>query len=117
MKRYTKYEFDKNQPDYNNPDAKYEMAVKRVKRIKGFYIHALVYVLVNAFILLSTFNKSLFGDHNFWQWQNLNTVFFWGIGLIAHGLSVFGGNLFFGKGWEEKKIQELMDKDKKANWE
>jgi 2TM domain len=59
----------------------------------------------------------LFGDHDFWQWQTLNTVFFWGIGLVVHGLSVFGSNLFFGRGWEEKKIQELMDKDKKTNWE
>jgi 2TM domain len=116
MKQYNKYRFDQNQPDYNNPEAKYELAVKRVKRIKGFYIHALVYVLVNGFILISTFNKS-FGDENFWQWQNLNTLLFWGIGLAAHGFSVFGTNLLFGKDWEEKKIQELMRKEKGEQWE
>jgi hypothetical protein len=47
----------------------------------------------------------------------LNTALFWGIGLAAHGLSVFGNTIFFGQNWEEKKIQELMDKDKSEKWE
>ena len=40
-------------------------------------------------------------------------AFFWGIGLVAHGLSTFGGEIFFGSAWEEKKIKELMEKEKK----
>ena len=97
-------------------EIKYQQALKRVKRIKGFYIHALVYVLVNAFILISSFNKWE-GDTVFWQWERLNTSLFWGIGLAAHGLSVFGNAIFFGQNWQEKKIQELMDKDKSEKWE
>lgn len=34
----------------------------------------------------------------------------WGIGIIAHALSVFGGSRFLGKDWEEKKTREFMDK-------
>jgi hypothetical protein len=49
--------------------------------------------------------------------QTFSTAFFWGIGLLAHGLSVFGRYVFFGQNWEEKKIQELMDKDKNEKWE
>ncbi|UQD57410.1 2TM domain-containing protein [Flavobacterium sp. K5-23] len=101
----------------DSPDARYDIAYKRVKRIKGFYVHLLVYALVNAFILLSVFNKSMIGDAVFWEWQTWNTVFFWGIGLVAHGLSVFGRDLFFGSDWEERKIQEFMDKDKNKKWE
>jgi hypothetical protein len=33
----------------------------------------------------------------------------WGIGILSHALQVFG----IGKNWEEKKIKELMEKDKK----
>ena len=117
MGRFRKRMFEDYSSESNSPDARYDMAYKRVKRIKGFYVHALVYFLVNAFILISAFNRSMIGDEVFWQWQTWNTVFFWGIGLFAHGLSVFGRNVFFGSDWEEKKIQEFMDKDKNNKWE
>jgi hypothetical protein len=100
-----------------SPDARYDLAYKRVKRIKGFYIHLLVYIIVNSFIIISNYNQNWTNDENFWQWQNFSTVLFWGIGLLAHGMSVFGRNMFFGKNWEEKKIQEFMDKDKNSKWE
>jgi len=35
---------------------------------------------------------------------------FWGIGVIGHAIGVFGK---LGKNWEEKKIKELMEKDKR----
>ena len=109
------------QEEYNygieSPDTSYDLAYKRVKRIKGFYIHLLVYILINAFIMISSYNQNWTNDENFWQWQNFNTVLFWGIGLLAHGMSVFGSTMFFGRNWEEKKIQELMDKDKNNKWE
>jgi hypothetical protein len=34
----------------------------------------------------------------------------WGIGLAAHGLSVFGLEGFWGPDWEERKIKEMIDK-------
>ena len=34
----------------------------------------------------------------------------WGIGLIAHGANTFG----IGKDWEEKKIRQLMEQEKKS---
>ncbi|NGY38344.1 2TM domain-containing protein [Flavobacterium sp. XN-5] len=117
MGRFRKRMDGSYQPEDNSSDERYNLAYKRVKRIKGFYIHALVYVLVNTFILLSISNSSRVGDAVFWEWQTWNTVFFWGIGLVAHGLSVFGKNIFFGTNWEQKKIQEFMDKDKENKWE
>jgi hypothetical protein len=33
--------------------------------------------------------------------------------LSVHGLSVFGTQKILGKDWEERKIQELMDKEQK----
>ena len=38
----------------------YEEAIKRVKKIKGFYTHLAVYVLVNGFLILKHCFKSNF---------------------------------------------------------
>ena len=117
MGRFRKQLFENFQDENFNPDTRYELAYKRVKRIKGFYIHAFVYVLVNAFIIVSSFNRSLLGSEVFFRWETFSTALFWGIGLLAHGLSVFGRNLFFSADWEERKIKEFMDKDKSQKWE
>jgi hypothetical protein len=34
----------------------------------------------------------------------------WGIGLLAHGLSVFAFRGWFGPQWEERKIREYLDR-------
>ena len=94
----------------------YLRAKKRVNEIKAFFIHFLVYILVNIFIsgiivfglLQSGYSFvqaiSNFGVHSTW--------IFWGIGVFFHWLAVFGFPfLGFGKDWEEKKIKELMNKD------
>ena len=91
---------------------RYERAAKRVKRITGFYRHAIVYAVINVMIIV--FNIQNLGEgENYFQWQNFTTLVFWGIGLLAHGLSVFTPNILLGKDWEERKIKELMEKDKK----
>ena len=41
---------------------------------------------------------------------------FWGIGLVFHFLGVFGPTFLFGKDWENKKIEEYMEKERK-HWE
>ncbi|MCK5638887.1 MAG: 2TM domain-containing protein, partial [Flavobacteriaceae bacterium] len=45
------------------------------------------------------------------------TAFFWGIGLMFHAYGVFGKNLLFSKDWEERKIKEIIEKDKQDLWE
>ena len=98
----------------NENNIKYLNAKKRVKQVKGFYIHALVFVLVNAFIIMM---KVINGQHVAGEPQikisQFLTIIIWGVGLVAHGLSVFLPNFILGKNWEEKKIREFMDKDKK----
>ena len=93
-------------------DERYFAAQKRVKSIKGFYIHFIIYVFVNIFLCIQIYLSS---KNEFWRWESFSTVLFWGIGILAHGTSVFGSNLLFGKNWEDRKIKELMKKDKKAN--
>ena len=82
-------------------------ARKHVKRIKGFYIHLLVYVLVNFVIIVSDVHDNPSEIYNF---ETYATAFFWGIGLVAHAASVFGSKIFFGNDWEQRKIREYMNK-------
>lgn len=94
--------------NFNQNNIKYLEAAKRVKRLKGFYIHAVVYFLVNLFIVIQNVKSgaSLSNMDNYW------TAIFWGVGLLGHGMSVFLPNMIMGKDWEERKIRELMDKNK-----
>ncbi|WP_338410324.1 2TM domain-containing protein [uncultured Flavobacterium sp.] len=95
---------------------KFEQALKRVKRIKGFYTHALVYVVINIMVII-LYIQNLQPGESYFQFKNFQTLLFWGIGLLAHGLSVFLPNIILGSNWEERKIKEIMDKEKKHNWE
>ena len=108
------YKNDTN--DQSDESISYEMAVKRVKKLKGFYTHLLVYILVNLFICIINV-RDLKPGESYFHWENFITAFFWGIGLAAHGFGVFVPEIIFGKDWEERKIKELMEKEKNHNWE
>ena len=95
---------------------KYERASKRVKRIKGFYSHLLVYIIVNLMIVVINIQNLDVGE-SYFHWRNFTTLGFWGIGLLAHGMSVFMPDIVLGKNWEERKIKEYMDKQKNNRWE
>ena len=93
-------------------DERYFAAQKRVKSIKGFYIHFTVYVFVNIVLSIQIYLNT---QNDFWRWESFSPALFWGVGILAHGTSVFGSNLLYGNNWEERKIKELMEKDKKTN--
>lgn len=115
QRRMDKNEF-KNYIPTSPEDAKYYEALKRVKKIKGFYTHAFVYFVINLVIVIINVQDLEVGE-SYFKLENFITAFFWGIGLLAHGLSVFLPGMILGSNWEERKIQELMEKDKKHNWE
>lgn len=94
---------------------KYERAQKHVKKIKGWYNHLTIYIVVS--VLLQLFYSGFFGftpiTDNTPFYVRLISPICWGIGLSIHGLYVFHGNYFrnFWKGWEERKISEIMKED------
>jgi 2TM domain len=116
-RRYNRNFKDEFQPEMDSPDYKYYMAAKRVKKIKGFYVHLLVYIVVNIFLIGANTNEFVRGNSDFWRFETFSTALFWGIGLLAHGMSVFGRNIFFGSDWEERKIKQLMEEEKNQKWE
>ncbi len=97
-------------------EQKYIRAKKRVKTIRGFYVHLTIYLAVNAILVILRLASGE-GFEMLWKWQTYNTALFWGIGIGIHALNVFGLRIALGKDWEERKIREIMDKDKKKYWE
>ncbi len=86
-------------------EKKYKLAQKRVEKLKGFYIHFTIYLMmVPIFIYLNYISDSGF------PWA-LFPIVGWGIGVTSHASEVFDYNPFFGKDWEARKIRELMDED------
>lgn len=84
-------------------DKVYERAQKRVKEIKSFYSNLISYCIIIPFLIiinLITSSKSI------WFYY---PMLGWGIGVIAHGMSVFA----IGKNWEDKKIREILEKENK----
>lgn len=87
--------------------AKYERARKRVTKLKEFYIHLTVYVAVNIML----FVMCMLSDPK--ETWFIFPLLGWGVAVAIHGAVVFLG----GKGgstWEDKKIQEYMDKDNRG---
>jgi hypothetical protein len=87
-----------------NGDERYERARKRVEELKGFYIHVIIYVLVNLGIFLVNILGS--SEQLWFFWSLIG----WGIGLVAHAIGVFGVSWVFGRDWEERKIAEIVEK-------
>jgi hypothetical protein len=99
-------------------EAKYHEAKKRVKRIKGFYTHTAVFIVINLMVVIINLQNLEVGE-SYFQFKNFQTFLFWGIGLTAHGLSVFMPSWIMGENWEERKIKEFMEKEKhdKEMWQ
>ncbi|RZJ37798.1 MAG: histidine kinase [Chryseobacterium sp.] len=79
----------------------YQRAVKRVKELKGFYGNLISYCIIIPFLTAVNFLTS--PDHLWFYWPMLG----WGIGIAAHAMNVFA----IGRNWEEKKIQEILNKE------
>lgn len=83
-------------------DKRYKRAQEKVEKLKGFYIHFTIYlVMVPVFIFLNYRSTGF-------PWA-LFPIIGWGWGIIGHAADVFGWNPIFNKAWESKKIEELMN--------
>jgi len=91
----------------HNENNEYLRAKKRVDDLKGFYGNLTSYCIIMPFLI---FINLYFSPQFQWFWFSLIG---WGIGVTVHGFSVFG----YGRRWEERKIQEILNKEKKfKNW-
>ena len=85
----------------------YYRAKKRVEQLKGFYGNLISYCCVIPILI---FINLTYMPQFHWFWFSAAG---WGFGLTMHAFKVFG----YGTNWEERKIQEILDKeDKKQSW-
>jgi len=89
-------------------DEAYRRAQADVQKIRGFYIYFGIYILFN--ILLFTINAVTAWGEWWFCWITI----FWGAGILMYAASVWGGKHFLGKEWEDKKIQQVLEKEKKS---
>jgi hypothetical protein len=85
---------------------RYERARRRVRELRGFYVHLTVFVGVNVLLHVINFATA---PRSYWAfWPLLG----WGIGLLAHAIATYRWMPFAGTEWEARKIRELMDKER-----
>jgi len=104
----------------NRYQNKYLKAKSRVDRLRGFYVHVLVYIVVNLGISCLKLLRNIRNGESFFEALVDSNGYLlwllWGIGLALHAFSVFGIPMILGKNWEEDKIEEFMKKDQQDSW-
>ncbi|MBV7298216.1 2TM domain-containing protein [Enterovibrio paralichthyis] len=79
-----------------------ERAIAHVKKIKGFYSHAIWYVLVISGLFIFNYVSE---PGYIWAWW---PAMGWGIGLLSHALRVFKPINLFGPDWERKQVEKRL---------
>jgi sensor histidine kinase YesM len=88
-----------------NENTSYLRAKERVEKLKGFYGNFASYCVVIPILVIVNLNS----PHKFqWFWF---PMLGWGLGVLFHAFETFG----YGKSWEEKKIQEILNKQNNTN--
>lgn len=88
-----------------NENMAYARAKERVEKLKAFYGNLVSYCTIIPILIIINLNTNS-GFQWFWF-----PMLGWGMGLSFHAFEVFG----YGKSWEEKKIQEILNKDNDNN--
>ena len=94
-------------------NSSYLRARKRVDKLKDFYGSLVAYVIVIPFLIF--INMQTYSGFQWFWFPMLG----WGIGLAFQAYEVYGKDKYFGKSWEEKKMQEFMEEETEKNnrWE
>lgn len=89
---------------------KYQRATAHVQKVKKFYsrlINSLIFIAIVAVI-----NYFVNEFRNPWV---LWVIGFSLLGIIIDAIKLFGLNIFLGKGWEQRKIEEHLKKEEQES--
>jgi len=84
-------------------DEKFDQAKVKASAMRAFYIHLIVFICVNAFLI--ALNLILFRDRIWFYWALLG----WGVGLLGHALGVFAFGGVLVKDWEQRKAKQMLE--------
>lgn len=87
-----------------HPDTRPEeiLALRHVRKLRGFYTHLMQYLLVVAG--LAAVNLWLSPHYLWFLWVLLG----WGLGLMSHALSVFQLLPWLGADWERRQVEKRL---------
>ena len=91
-------------------DEKLERAKKRVEELKWFYANLMSYIVIIPCLAGLNYWTNQF-QYIWFLWA----AFGWGVGLLLHAAGVFLSIDIWGKRWEERKINEFMQKYENNN--
>ncbi|KUJ61347.1 hypothetical protein AR687_12950 [Flavobacteriaceae bacterium CRH] len=94
-----------------------QIACKKVDKLKYFYIHLFVFVIVFVLFILKEYTNLPF---NFFPIMYLNWVvmILWSTVFLGSAIDLFTSIKIFGEEWEERKVKSILDKrNKKQKWE
>jgi transcriptional regulator with XRE-family HTH domain len=98
--------FTPPEPPLTNPNASVnadeEAAFRHVRKIRGFYGHLAKYVIVISALAIFNFVKS--PNHIWVIWPALG----WGLGILFHGMRVFGTMPFMNADWEKRQVEKYL---------
>lgn len=79
-----------------------EAALRHVRKIRGFYGHLAQYVIViSGLTLINLFTSPKY----FWA---VFPALGWGMGVLFHGMSVFGKMPFMNADWEKRQVEKYL---------
>lgn len=86
-----------------NPTEQQEQDVfEQVRKLRGFYLHLMKYLVVNFGLLAINLLSS---PHTLWV---VLVALGWGLGLLLHALRVFGPVWMLGPDWEKREVEKRL---------
>jgi transcriptional regulator with XRE-family HTH domain len=79
-----------------------EAAFRHVREIRRFYWHLARYVIIISGLAIFNFIKS--PNHIWVMWPALG----WGLGILFHGMRVFGTMPFMNADWEKRQVEKYL---------
>ncbi len=77
-------------------------AFDHVRKLRGFYLHLIQYLLVNAALLALNL---LTAPRHLWS---LWVIGGWGIGIASHAIRIFWRYPLFGPDWEKREVEKKL---------
>jgi hypothetical protein len=95
------------EPRPDQDDRAFKLAQERAAMLQGFYIHLVIYLVINGGLFL--INLLTRGSDGTWwfYWPLLG----WGVGVFVHAVTTFAG--VFTDDWRERKAQQLYERDRR----
>lgn len=91
-----------------------ELARERVHKLRRFYVHLFIYLVVVLIYISKTYLGAPF---NFIPLKYINetVVWIWSFVIAVKGFKLFIKEQFLGANWERNKMREIIEKENNAN--